>query len=502
MKKRDIYIGLLGLVALLAALVWYSITKIWGAWHWTLLVIGVLAPLYFIYTYFKSGNKVFSGRSIKQGSNVLVQALVMLAIIALVAFISTRHHGRVDLTKNNLYSLSDQTEKVLTNLTRDVQIYGFYKSAEQSRPKDLLDEYNYHSGHISYQLIDPDEQPEITKKYQVKAFGTIVVESGSKRESIEKLSEAELTNAIIKVSREQNKAMYFLTGHGERSINDASPEGYKLAADAIRNENYIVREFNLIERRGIPDSCTVLAIVNPKVSFFPGELDSVKAFLDKGGKVMFLADQEHQPDVADFLAKYGMKLGNDLVVDGSGMGQLFGAGPGIPLVNTYDREHAITKGFNVMTFFPYTTSIRVEGSANGYSVTELCKTSAQSWAETDFASGQVGFDPNSDTKGPITVGAIAEKSTGKQKSNLLAFGDSDFAKNGYFKNQGNANLFLNAVNYLAENEDMISIRPKQVDDRRLTLTQADVSALFYLVVIAIPLLVIIAGVVIFFRRNK
>lgn len=502
MKKFDSIIGLSGMIFLIAALIWYSISKVWGLGQWILLALGIIGLIYFTYIWFSTGARQISSRSLKQGSNVLVQVLVMLAIVTMVAFITTRQHGRLDLTANNLYSLSDQTLKVLAGLEKDVKIIGFYKTAEKNSPKDLLDEYDYRSANISYELVDPDEKPDITKKYNVKAFGTVVVESGAKRESIEKLNEADLTNAILKVSRDQDKVIYFLSGHGERAISDDSPEGYQLAAEAIRKENYIVRDLNLVRRRGVPDSCNVLAIVYPRTSFFPGELDSVKKYLDDGGKVLLLADQEHQADIVAFMAQYNMKLGNDLVVDASGMGQLFGAGPGMPLVSKYDQEHPITKGFNVMTFFPYSSSITVDKQSGGFKVTSLLQTGPQSWAETDYASGQVSFDPEKEVRQPVTLAAVAEKDQPNGKSVLIAFGDSDFAKNGYFRNQGNADLFLNTVNYLAEEEDLISVRPKQVDDRRLTLTKADVSALFYLVVIAIPLLVIIVGVIIFFKRNR
>ena len=501
MNKFENISGVTGLVLLVSALIWYSISKVWGVAQWVLIALAIVGIIYFLFTYFSGRDKKVSSRSLKQGSNVLVQSLVVLAIVAMLAFVTTRQHGRVDLTANNLYSLSDQTGKVLQNLDRDVEIKGFYKSAEQNGPKDLLDEYNYRSGKISYELIDPDENPDITKQYNVRQYGSVVVESGGKRETLEKLAETDLTNAIIKVSRDQDKVVYFLTGHGERSITDETPEGYNLAVAAIKNENYVVRELNLVRRRSVPDSCSVLAIVQPKSAFFPGELDSVKAYLDNGGKVLLMVDPEHPADIAAFMAQYQMQLGNDLIIDGSGMGQLFGAGPGMPLVTQYDTEHAITKGFSIMTFYPYASSITVEEDGD-YKISSLLKTSKESWAEQDFASGEVSFEAGKDIKGPITLAAVAEKELAKGKAVLAAYGDSDFAKNGYFKNQGNANLFLNTINFLAEEEDMISIRPKEVDDRRLTLTQADVSTLFYLVVIAIPLLVIIAGVVIFFKRNR
>ncbi len=502
MKKYNSIIGIAAIILLAAALIWYSISKIWGVGHWILFVPGVAGLAYFLFAYFTGRQKEFSGRSLKQGSNMLVQVLTVLAIVAMLAFVTTRQHIRKDLTENNLYSLSDQTEKILNNLKKDVEIKGFFKSAEKSAAQDLLDEYDYRSAHLSYELIDPDENPDITRQYGVKKYGTLIVESGAKRETVENLKEADLTNAIVKVTRDKDKVIYFLTGHGERSIRDESPQGYKDVTEQIKKENHLVRELNLVRSRRVPDSCSVLAIVRPTTPLFPAEWDSIKAYLNRGGKVLLMTDPEHPADVADFAKTYGLTIGNDMVIDASGMGQLFGAGPAMPLVTSYDENHPITKGFSIMTFYPYACSVTAGSGKNGYTLTALLKTSRESWAETDVANGKVTFNEGQDTRGPITIAALAEKTTGESKSVLAVFGDSDFAMNGYFKNQGNANLFLNTINYLAEEEDMISIRPKQIDDRRLTLTQADVSALFYLVVIAIPLLVIILGVVIYYKRNR
>jgi len=186
------------------------------------------------------------------------------------------------------------------------------------------------------------------------------------------------------------------------------------------------------------------------------------------------------------------------------MGQLFGAGPGMPLVADYDQSIPITKGFGIMTFFPYTSSVTPMDDKGGYDIKSLLKTSPNSWAEVDLESTSKGvvFNENRDKPGPVTIGVLIEKSVGDKKMSLAVFGDSDFAKNSYWRNQGNADLFLNTINYLAEEEDLISVRPKEVDDRRVTLTQADVKTIFYLVVIAVPILVIIAGVFFYIKRSK
>ena len=510
MKLQDKLIGSAGVAVLLFSLIYYSIQNIWEVINWVTFVAGLAGSGYFLYAYFKHREKEISRRNLQYGSNVLLQIVIVIGIIGLLAFITTRQHLRSDLTENKLYSLADQTEKIMEGLEKDVKITAFVKTSDQRGVQDMLDEYVYRSGKLTVQFVDPDEEPQIARQYQINKYGTMIVESGLKKETVNELSEAKLTNAIMKVTRDQDKVIYFLTGHGERSIQDEGPEGYKQAADAIKNENHMVREFNLVRNiaqgSGVPDSCTVLVVLRPQSNFFPGELDSIRQFVDDGGKALFLLDPERPDDLAAMLMNYGVEVGNDLVIDISGMGRLFGAGPAMPLVTEYDNTIPITEEFGVMTFYPQTASVTPLDAKNGYTVKELLKTSANSYAEKDFltglSTGSVTFNDGVDVQGPITIATVMEKTIESKKSALAVFGDSDFAKNGMWKNQGNSDLFLNTVNYLAEEEDLISIRPKEYDDRRVTLTMADVTTIFYLVVIIIPLLVIIAGVVFYVKRGK
>ncbi len=502
MKKMDNIIGGVGLFVTIATLIWYSITRVWAIYHWIFIIVGIIGIGYFIYQYIINRRKELSTRTLKQGSNVLLQVIVFLAIVGMLAFITTRRHYRADLTKNNLYSLSDQTDKIVSGLDKDVQIKAFFKASDQKIATDLLDEYDYRSGKLSYELIDPDEEPTLNKKYGVTSYNSVVVESGYKRELITELNETNLTNAIIKVTREQDKVIYFLTGHGEKKITDGAPQGMKDAAEAIKKENHLVREINLALRGSIPDSCTVLVIASPQTDLFPTELDTIKYFIDNGGKVLAMLDPDRGGNVRSFLETYKVTVGNDIIIEQSAISQLFGGGPAVPLVQTYDANHTITKDFGVMTFFPIASSVKPAEDKGGYTMTELLKTSNSCWAETDYTSGKVSFDENTDTPGPLDIAVIVEKDLADGKMAIAVFGDADFASNAYFHQQGNGNLFLNTINYLAEEEDLISIRPKQVDDSRLTLTTAEVSTLFYLVVIAIPLVVIVLGVIVFFKRNR
>lgn len=497
MNKNSI-IGISGMVLLMAAIIWYSISQIWGIANWIFLLVGITGIAYFIFYYYKERDKQLSQQAIKKGSNVAVQIVIALAIISMLAFITNRRHYRVDWTENSLFSLADQTEKVLQGLDKPVEVKAFFRSSDRRSVKTQLDEYMYSGSNLTYEFIDPDEEPNRVKQYGVTQLNTIIVESGLKREVVTEFSETNLTNAIISVTREQDKIIYFTTGHGERSIADQAEEGLSQAVEGIKKENHLVRTINIAISKEIPDSASVVAVIAPKTPFFAMELDSLAAFVANGGKLLLMLDPESPQNVKDFALNYKVNVGNNMVIDASGLGQLFGSGPGVPIIQTYDENHAITKGFGVMSFFPYTSSVIPMAEKDGWIITELAKTSANSWADVEYASGAVSFDESADIQGPVTVAVIAKKN----KSVAAIFGDSDFAKNAYFNQQGNGNFFLNTINFLAEEEDLISIRPKQPQDRRLTLTQADVSTIFYLVVITIPLLLVILGVVVFLKRNR
>jgi ABC-type uncharacterized transport system involved in gliding motility auxiliary subunit len=230
------------------------------------------------------------------------------------------------------------------------------------------------------------------------------------------------------------------------------------------------------------------------------ETDSIRSYLENGGKALFLLDPEPSFGFTDLMAEFGLSIGNDVVLDVSGVGQLFGMGPSVPLVNNYE-SHPITENFRVMTFFPHARSITVvDGDDLPENVTSqaLFTTSANSWGETNIQNRQASYDEGVDLQGPVTLGAVASK----DRMRLVVIGDSDFANNAYLDGQGNRDLFLNTISWLAEEEDLISIRPKQPEDRRINMTAKQARWVMYLTVILMPLAALAAGIAIYIRRER
>jgi ABC-type uncharacterized transport system involved in gliding motility auxiliary subunit len=435
--------------------------------------------------------------------------LIVLGILILINFLGTRHHHRFDTTAGNRFSLSDHTIKVLKGIDRDVVITAFVQGEDASL-RDLLSEYAYANRKVSYRFIDPDSEPNMAKTYEITRYGTIVVESGDKEEKIDHHQEEDLTNAILSVTREGKKAICLLSGHGEKDIDSDDPMGYSSVRKALENENYDVRRLILATEGSVPSDCSVLLIAGPQKPPLEGELEAIKRYLDAGGKLMVLLEPYPATGLTDFLEQYGLRVGQDLVLDASGVGRLFGMGPAMPLVSQYE-PHAITDEFKLMTFFPTARSVTpVSTPPSNLTVQPLAKTSPNSWGETELGTEKARLDPDEDLPGPVTIAAVvdtreentsADTAAAKPRTRLVVFGDSDFASNAYFSNSGNGDLFLNALNWLAQEEDLISIRPKNLEDRRVTLTPRQSRMIFTISVIFMPLAALILGAVVWIRRR-
>ena len=460
-------------------------------------------------------------------SNTALGFIAFLGILVLVALIGQRHPIRVDLTESKRYSISDQSQKIVESLKNDISIKGFYQEADPNREqtRDLLETYRYYSKKVNYQFIDPDRDPGLAKHYQIRTYGTLVLEGFGKTQTIPTADEEIITNAILKLTQEQQRTVYFLAGHGERDISNVDKDGYATAKAAIEKENFQVKTLNLLVDPKIPDDAALVVVANPQKPLLTTELDALRQYINRNGSVMLLLEPFADGGVADFLKSYGIIISPNIIVDT--MSRVFGASYLIPVITEYGF-HKITDGFNVACFFPTTRSIVLsEGIPDSIDLLELAFTSSYSWAETSLRLGQTEppkFDETTDKKGPISVAIIAAISTGNPENDpksqeqptgqsaetteaggqaqLLVFGDSDFASNSYFNLQGNADFFLNSINFLGQQENLISIQRPKAAGAPLTLSKSQNRLLFWVGLLLMPALVVASGLVVFQLRRK
>jgi ABC-type uncharacterized transport system involved in gliding motility auxiliary subunit len=492
------YLGNLGLVVLIGTYLWYSTTEVLGKLKVALLIAGGALVLLSLLANLGEIKASLQKRSTRLGANSAVVMLAAVAIFGFVNFLGYRHHKKFDLTAEKTYTLSDQTQKVLTDLQKDVRVLYFSKTDEPVASE--VEKYQYFTKRITYERIDLQARPEMANQYRGVRPGETIVAANNRNEKLTTVDEQSLTSAIMKVTRDKAKTVCFVTGHGERELAGSGPEGYQGVDSKLKNDNYDTKSINLVATNTIPEECSVLVLAGPKKALLPPEAEMVKKFLNEGGKVMLGLDPEAEAELGDLVKDWGVEVRQDTVLDTSGVGRLFGTGPAVPLVIQYG-SHPITKDFgrNAMTFYPLARSLKGE-SKGDVTVTDLLTTSEASFGETELQGNEAKFDEGKDNKGPLTLGVAATKKVGEKEARLIVIGDSDFASNAYQRSAANGDLFVNSINWLAQEEDLISIRPKSQTNRDVQLSSTAQNILFWLTLL-LPLAVIGTGIQIWWKRR-
>jgi ABC-type uncharacterized transport system involved in gliding motility auxiliary subunit len=466
---------------------------------------------------------MFSGRQARYGALASAGVLVTLGILVAVNYIGTRQSKRWDLTENQQHSLSDQTLNVLRKLDAPLEITVFAQDRQFPEFQDRLKEYESASKQVSTRYIDPDKQLALARQNDFQPTDVVVIKHKGRTERVNQNTEQELTNGINKaVSGEQRKD-YFTTGHGEKDPTNGDRGGYGTLAEGLKRENYTVETLVLAQTGAVPDDASVVVVSGPQQDFFPPEVDALGKYLEKQGKLLLMIDPPTsvtavQPAGLIKLAHdWGIEVGNDIVVDASGMGRLIGTDASVPVAASYP-PHPIVERFNLLTAFPLARSVMpVQGGVNGRTGESFVMASDRSWAESDIASvlarGDVSLDVSKgDKSGPVSLAAAVAvpaasapaapgEQTATREARLVVMGDSEFGSNGVLGIQGNRDLFMNVVGWLSQQENLISIRPREASDRRITLTATQQAWINWIALLFVPAAVFGTGVFAWMRRR-
>ncbi len=497
----------LGVILLVAALVDSSIKKGPTWLPVVLLSAGVVLILLYALLRPDEVRKVLTGRSARYGSNAVVLSVAVLGILFFLDVLGIKYHKRFDLTQNKQYTLSQETIQIIQNLKEPVEIIGFFSENDSRRDNigGLLDEYVYHShGKVKYRFVDPDTNPALARKYKISSYGILVFIRGKKTQQSYAMDEQDITSGILKVSREKPLVVYFTTGHQERGPEEFNQKGYSTITRLLGKDNYEVKTLNLATVTGtLPSNMAALVVASPLKPFAPKEEKKLRDYLDKGGKLMIMTDPQAPIPISDTLKnEWGITFDNDVVIDPSNS---FFGDVASPAVSQY-RFHSITKDLNgLMSFFPLARSITI--TRTNYptiTVDSLVDTSKRSWGETDLTNSHAHFDKGKDLPGPLVLAAAGtNKNT---KARLVVFGDSDFVSNGVLGAVqgafGNPDLFRNSVNWLTEEKSLIAIGPKPPAIHSIRpITGAEQKLLLYTLVIFLPVIVLLAGALVWVRRR-
>lgn len=457
---------------------------------------------------------MLTGRQAKYGSNALILFVSFAGILAIVNVLASSSSIRVDLTQDKTHTLAQETIAILNSLTEPVSAQAFYSSQTNSTTaKTLLEDFKANSGgKFTYQMIDPNSDPIAARNANITHDGTIVLTQTGRTETPNYASESELAAALLRINNPGNRAVYFLGGHGEYDINTSGEKTIQTLKQTLVDKNYVVQTLDLLSNPVIPDDAKSIVIAGPTQSLSESEINLINAYLEKGGSLVVFENPSimtNLPTASDLLAGYlkqnwGIILGDDFIIDTTA-NQLDLNNPSLAIVVEYGN-HAITNNLNLNLYaiFPSARTITSAGKEN-ITVTSLAKTSQYSWAETDLSGllsgSQVQFDQATDTLGPVSLAVAAENSV--NHSRVVVFGDPDFAADANFNAYQNGALAVNAIDWAAQQENLINLTPKTTTERMIVPPDRFTMGFIFLgFVLALPGSSIVAGIIVWIQRRR
>ncbi|MBM2826131.1 MAG: transp aux protein [Dehalococcoidia bacterium] len=507
--------GTLGLAAIvLSALLYLLLPELQDA-NRTLLGVGLILLTIFFLGAFEQVKAALMARQARYGTNVTVMVIAFVGIGVAVNFVAANNPKRFDVTASRQFTLARQTVNILKSLDKPIKVTGFFTpdppgQASQQGAENLLKEYAYYSGgKISYEFIDPEAKPAVAREYEIRDYGALVFDYDGRRRQVLGIGEQDFTGAILSITGKEQKKIYFLSGHGEHDPEGSEGNGYSQADQGLRADNYNVGIVDISVASRIPDDAAVLIVAGPQKDLVEREMAPLENYILRGGRVLFMVDPNPPASWRNLLAKWGLKLEDGRIIDQRSFANPDVATPAAQRDQYYLTQ--ITKDL-ATTFFPGAAGLSLdipEDDRENISIVPMIVTSFLSWLETD--SQQVAYNEGTDTRGPLPlavtveakapIGGRPQSASGAEVSRFVVFADSDFASNEFFYSLGNSDLFLNTVNWLAAQEELISIRPKPPEFRRIVVTQRAWNWILYSSILFLPGVVIMAGAVSWWRRR-
>ena len=450
-------------------------------------------------------------RQTKYGAYAGIYLLVVLAILVVVNILANRYNKSFDTTSNKRYSLSEQTQKIVKGLKQNATITYYNQSTHFQEGKDLLDEYANLSTKIHVAYVDPDKNPELARAAGIRNFGTAVVQVGAKKEIAKDLTEEGITGAFIRDLKGTTRTVCFVTGSGEHQIDNTERDGLSHFKDLLARDEYQSKSIDLLQQAVVPADCTTVVIGGPTHDYQQPEIDAIKTYVEGGGRALFMLDPPIQfgsseiaanDGLTSVLESWGVTLDKNMILDLNPVGQLAGLGPQVVLVTTYASQPIVSDMRGSAVGIPLSRSVEIKDTGKT-SVQKLFDSSGSSLATSNLSSAEVSVADPQNRRGPFTIAAAGTYNTGKPNAEgrFVVIGSSSWAANRFLAFNGNGDLALNAVNWLSSDEDLISIRPKPPEDRRITMTRAQLILVRTVSQFVLPLIVVIAGTMVWWKRR-
>jgi ABC-type uncharacterized transport system involved in gliding motility auxiliary subunit len=450
-------------------------------------------------------------RQTKYAAYAVTYIVVVIAVIVVANVLADRYNKTYDATANKRYSLSDQTAKIVKGLKQNATITYFNQSTRFRDGRDLLDQYANLSPKLQVKYVDPDKDPEVAREAGIRSLGTAVVQVGAKHEEAKGMTEEGITGAFIRDLKSSTRTVCFASGSGEHQLENSDRDGMSKFKEVLSKDNYESRSVDLLTKAEVPTDCTTLVVAGPTKKYEQPEVDAIKKYVEDGGRAFFMMDPPlklghdeiaDNDSLANLLQTWGVTLDKDLILDLNPLGQIAGLGPQVALVTNYASQPIVDQLRGTATGFPLARSLDIKNTDKA-SVQKLFDSSSTSLATSNLSSPAVNVNDPKNKKGPLTIAAAGTYSTGKENSQgrFVVVGSSTWASNRFIDFNGNDDLASNAINWLSSDEDLISIRPKAPEDRRITMTERQLAWVRAVSQFGLPFAVVILGFSVWWKRR-
>jgi len=510
-----------GLVLFVMGLVSYALTGVFDLWTAVHVAGGGALLIASIVLNLADVRQRVAAKGTRQRAQALSGTVVFAAILVAVNILAARYPKTWDATESKVYTLGERTRAVLRGLSAPVEIAAFVPPGDRSRPEleDILRRYAALSPKLSWRFVDAEKEPQAADKFGVTRAGVVAALCGKEKaqtsgDAAGAFGEGELTSLILKVARPGSKIVYTITGHGEPEPTDMeTPAGFGLFAQTLAEDNITLKPLLLATQTGIPEDAAAVVLAGPVKPLIPHEIDALRAYLARGGRVLLLLNPGQDAGLAPLLTDYRLGVDDDMIVDQEEIAFL-GARLGVdPIIDDFP-PHPITKGFKQRIILSQARSVHIgtEGGLPGVVAQPLARTHETAWGETGWramlSSGRV--EKNDDDKaGPLLVASTATAPiAGKgddaehREARVALFGDADWAANGNLQAFFNRELLLNTMHWVTGSEDLIVGPAKRLRASRLDMTVADERNLFRFGVLLLPEALLIAGLAAWVRRKS
>lgn len=511
------WLGLAGLLALIASAVLYTVRATADLAFWLPFGFGAAALAFVLFSNRREAFAILVSRKARYGANSVFLTLLVLVIAAFLQAIISNHDISWDLSKGKIHTISDEATKAVKNLAAPVEIYAFYAPGDPKAGEfeDLCKRMKkVNPSKFSYEFVDMNKNPLTAQKYAVRSLGTSVITAGNLNESISSAKEEDLVNALLKVGSTSSKAIYVLSGHGEKFIEDQQSTGLSEFKKGLESSTFSVSALNISQGGKIPEDAAALVLAGPRSDYLVPELAILDEYLGRGGRLVIALDPRVKvAGLINWLKKAGIVVGNDVVVDFNPVNQLFGGSPIAPIIANFDSSHPITKDMaeqRVQMILPIGRSVGLSPSlpANTKGIV-LARTFDTAWAYRG-SSDKIPTKPTAtDGKGPLAVAVAVEAeakvfapaSAAAKPARLVVLGSSGFLANQGIAMFNNQDFAVNAVRWLADEEKRISIAPRNEEKVPLLLDNGSRTMIWWsLILLCLGTLAL--GITVTLRRKR